>query len=1837
MTKTRFSHKVMALFLLFMFLPSIIPVNFIYASNNGPNAPEAGAFEPVDATDMVNLVTGDMSYVLPLLNVPSPEGGYPLALSYHAGIAMDQEASWVGLGWNLNPGAINRGVNGYADDWGKTTFNEFFYDEEYDQDFYNFTIGANLPNAFSVGLGASWGSDKAFGGFVQASIGITNTPISISGTLGTSGTTGLGIGANYGGFSANFSTNSIGIGYGNVGKGGTSALGVGLNYNYNTGLSGSFKADAVVGSSSVKSAGLGVEFGSNGISGNTRLNGMGAGISNTSNGISSGSYDTKVSTSSFYLPIYIFYIGYSHTNVKYSLFKNTNLSTSGILYPVEANSLKTYSDGSFSRLLKENNFMDVNVVPEYNGSRDVISLVGEANRQDKNDLVLPSYDNYSVSAQGLSGTLKPYFYSELNLSARGNAEQNQNNTYTTYLNHDIAEYNSSVTSGINVNRNAVKKINFTMDNAYNSFLRTETTGFSNSGLSNNSVGENTVLQFVSTQNSGNYNNNVSLTSENESKKREGNYIKTFTNGEIKRGTALGVIEAKGLNRNDATTFLDEGIGAYQITTLDGKTYHYSLPVYNFETIYRNFKDNSGTPVDDKNFFETQRTTPYATHWLLTSVTGPDYVDANNNGITDKSDYGYWVEFDYGKWSDGYGWRSPSEGYAESVDDDGDITYSYSWGRKQLYYLDAINTRTHTALFVKDLRSDGLSSDNDSYEQKWTSNNFDFDLNPKIIQSSKKVIFAGPGTELFNANGLKVTLPSQIGPCNPINGYEGLRERISYVDIPKNQTLKLSKIILLNNNDNPVNKSNGSYGPSLSKNGAIYLNNRYNLVRGIELGNGSCAAPDYYTQSNVLQEFDVNIDDNVIDVNDIAGLNLENTAVQVIGFDYDYSLAQGTPNSEAIGKGRLTLNRVNFKGKRGIQLLPAYSFSYLNSNYNANNEDDWGYNQYYPQAWSLNEIETPTGGKIKINYEPDSYYAEAATYENMYFDDVNIVQTSPFGATSGYADFEVTINDNINLTDYFVIGKECGLSFKICENAVYTSNTPLVVQNISGNKLYLKANGNTDVIQTTAYKCANNGTSFAGFFDLKIKSNAHPFYTNGQPNGKNGGGIRVKSIEVLGDDTSLSTEYNYQNPLTNKISGITSYAPSKNDVKGIPYVSELPSPMVMYGNVKMTNKDSNGIVLGSTSYEFETLLPAQNQPGYLFSLGEAFSVQEDQDQNFNNGKVVAEKYTIKSALGNLGRLLSVRSYNRFGQKLNENINEYKPISILNANGEIGVTQESHKSLKRVLSRPVNQSVFDTVFYVSSTSRINYPNVLKSTTSRQGDFASTTFIDKHDFLTGQILETSTENSKGLEFMTKKIPAYTKYTGMGSKYDNESFKNMVVQEAANFTYLRDGSNKKTVSAAISKWNGNWTYIDALGQETSPSSFKESIWRKHETFIWDGELDTDGTFLSFNDINQDNFQWGVGTLQTNAKWKRISEVSKYDRNSMVLEVKDLNNNLFSTKMGEDNEKIYAVGSAGYNELFYSGAEDLHQNYFGGNVLRGTGDTTSIIAHTGSRSLLIKSGRTGFIINVEEGMNNQYKASLWSKKGTHTATRLFVGGTMVNYRDNESVISGEWVQLNFYFEVEGTEQIHVATTGSTIYVDDFRVHPVNAIMTSYVYNDWDELTHILGSNNLATFYEYDDVGRLRKSSTESADDPMLLGGFKPVAEYRYNYKLVGQEDTNDNGVVDVGENYDPLTIGRSVPNGFTSPGSLLVIPSGGSGNYRYSYAQGMVTSSAETEALQFGGESTTNQIYVSNVPCTGGSYGYNAYAVRVLVRDVETGKSETALYYFNKNCPTGGGGNPEM
>jgi len=105
--------KVIACYLAIQMIVTIVQPSNIYALTSGPSQPEFNSFTPIGTSDMVNLSTGDFNYNIPIMDV----GGYPLNLSYDSGVTMDQEASWVGLGWNLNVGQINRQVRGIPDDF----------------------------------------------------------------------------------------------------------------------------------------------------------------------------------------------------------------------------------------------------------------------------------------------------------------------------------------------------------------------------------------------------------------------------------------------------------------------------------------------------------------------------------------------------------------------------------------------------------------------------------------------------------------------------------------------------------------------------------------------------------------------------------------------------------------------------------------------------------------------------------------------------------------------------------------------------------------------------------------------------------------------------------------------------------------------------------------------------------------------------------------------------------------------------------------------------------------------------------------------------------------------------------------------------------------------------------------------------------------------------------------------------------------------------------------------------------------------------------------------------------------------------------------------------------------------------------------------------------------------------------------------------------------------------------------------------------------------------------------------------------------------------------------
>ena len=115
-------RKTIALTLLILFLQSIFIPTINYALTHGAHQPEYTSYEEPGATDMVDLLTGDFSFRLPIIDIPGPDGGFSMPLSYKAGIGLDQESTWTGLGWSLNPGAIARNIVEYPDDASGETF-----------------------------------------------------------------------------------------------------------------------------------------------------------------------------------------------------------------------------------------------------------------------------------------------------------------------------------------------------------------------------------------------------------------------------------------------------------------------------------------------------------------------------------------------------------------------------------------------------------------------------------------------------------------------------------------------------------------------------------------------------------------------------------------------------------------------------------------------------------------------------------------------------------------------------------------------------------------------------------------------------------------------------------------------------------------------------------------------------------------------------------------------------------------------------------------------------------------------------------------------------------------------------------------------------------------------------------------------------------------------------------------------------------------------------------------------------------------------------------------------------------------------------------------------------------------------------------------------------------------------------------------------------------------------------------------------------------------------------------------------------------------------------------
>ena len=293
-----------------------------------------------------------------------------------------------------------------------------------------------------------------------------------------------------------------------------------------------------------------------------------------------------------------------------------------------------------------------------------------------------------------------------------------------------------------------------------------------------------------------------------------------------------------------------------------------------------------------------------------------------------------------------------------------------------------------------------------------------------------------------------------------------------------------------------------------------------------------------------------------------------------------------------------------------------------------------------------------------------------------------------------------------------------------------------------------------------------------------------------------------------------------------------------------------------------------------------------------------------------------------------------------------------------------------------------------------------------------------------------------------------------------------------------------------------------------SAPANSNEKIWRKHKRFTWNGNLNEDGTYADFDTSNDDSFNWGIGynLVQTNPKWINFLTTTRYDHYSAPLEVKDVNNNYASTKMGDENSKILAVSNARYTEIYYTGGE-YEKSSFDNEIFVTGRDITK--AHTGKYSLKVSSNGASLVVpmRANEHRAGLYKISVWAEKSNADNARIVINYVKKDF-NGEKITAGDWVQLNHYETLgTGAETIHLTSDIGDVYYDDFRLLPAASTMKSYVYNEFDELTDILGSNNLATHFTYDEAGRLCKTFTEVIDNEQIVGGLKMVSQNRYHYE----------------------------------------------------------------------------------------------------------------------------------
>lgn len=960
------TFKGIALCLALNILAEIVQPTAALALTEGPSQPEVQSFEPIGTTQMVDLFTGDFNYNIPLFNLPGPNGGYPVNIAYHAGASMDDEASWVGLGWNLNVGSLVRNMRGLPDEFLSVKESKRVADSTYDY----LEVKSDMKKSWTLGASLSWPEVEILG---------ANPQLSYNGSLYYNNYKGVGLG--------------FGADIAGIGKNGNFSMGLSLDSENGLGVSVSLRQDENANCVMNKHK-LSLDFNGD----------LSVGYSLTKqtrkfDHIASEFYDSSSSfgnsmsfASAAFSPsignkmrYYSFTAGFALgagpspatflSNPYLSVFFNTqdidNDDKKGRRIPVVG----------YDHLGDEFLSNDKYFTRDYSRQRD-----GQIT---KGNVILPNsyytYDTYTSTGQGLSGFFRP----KRNDIGKTFDPFVRNTSWGLELGFEVGPGPSNFHFGTNIGGNVGWETQGAWADDYNpiadgydDFKPSYSDGAygNQENLYYQAHGEMNIqldsdisylggldlaeVKFVP-KNSDDIAGGKRIIDENSidfdnnapgalNKKVRNTLIHTLSNNEVfnlgefdisyySANASLYSSPDQALNRtlrNDVS--ISNHKAGFKVLNEEGSYYTYGLPAYNLIETENLFTveepanastvsqvvmgmDANDEEVDYKiggshKYIHKSTKSPYAHSYLLTSVLGADYVDKLNDGPSD-DDLGYWVKFDYVQASGDYQWRAPynndlAQYHRNASYTSDDDKASYQYGEKELWYLARIETKSHIAVFVTESRYDNQEADGE--------------------------------------------YPSSTAPTTPDHG----------------RVLKEIRIY-----------EKTSFGPTATPLQTIKFNYGYELCNGIDNGSGgkltlkSISFNSMGSTRGDLNKYEF----------DYAGVDLLNDGEKYPGINPYYS-----KNAyDAWGAYKPTDSDYDYNSH----------FPYVNQ---FNQEWHDGFGMYYDDplddiyesqqtkaktkqmqdqfasAWCLTEIKLPSGGKINIDYESDDYgYVQHKTANQMF--------------------------------------------------------------------------------------------------------------------------------------------------------------------------------------------------------------------------------------------------------------------------------------------------------------------------------------------------------------------------------------------------------------------------------------------------------------------------------------------------------------------------------------------------------------------------------------------------------------------------------------------------------------------------------------------------------------------------------------------------------------------------------------------------------------------------------------------------------------------------------------